>query len=144
MDIHRLNKSLFGFACILSSIILFILIIFAYYCFELYFYKKYCPSMQRNTEWVSEDGLIRFSVPQDGLATGVLHTEEGDVNVIVGFDVCELLIAVAENSFNDALLDAKILENWNGNHFRKNKFTVTIEETTFFKKGDKIKFYKVE
>ena len=53
-------------------------------------------------------------------------------------------IYAIEAKGREGLYPEERYETWRGNFKRKDKFIVTVEETTYFKVGQKITFYRVD
>ena len=99
------------------------------------------PSGQPNTMWVSKDGKIEFSVDENGYTTGMMTLEGQSISVHIGFEPetgCGMHI-YPESEIRDK--DTRY-EYWSCTFWSEKQFTATVEETTFFRVGQKIIFYR--
>lgn len=125
---------------------LFVLIItFISYCFySIYSYREYNPFAQKNTEWVSEDKRIRFAVPQLGPGKGTFITDTGEeIDITVVFYIGDTVMEIwSDLPKNGEITENSFLERWNGTHYSKNEFTVSVKESTYYDTNQTIKFKK--
>ena len=107
----------------------------------------WCPNVQPNTKWISEDGMIEFTVSDVeyvgfGDMIGTLTVDDQTVEFVVDFAIDNIMylhpmsMIENENEFS-------YYERWESSH-RAKRFTVTVLETTFFEVGQEIVFYRVD
>ncbi len=110
-------------------------------------YVEHRPDSQYNTTWVSEDEKIKIVVAekfeakiyfeevqtQNEFDFSCGNAETAHIRVITDEDVA----SVYKSNLGEKY------ETWKFIEVEQNSFTVVIQETRFFKIGDKIKFYKV-
>ena len=103
---------------IILSIISFVLVLsitllFAYNMYTIYTFKRYSPHSQKNTEWVSQDGKIKFIVPEEGSGVGTITNDNDElIDIIVVFYIGESTIeiwdaSIRKNKVADDLLLGK-------------------------------------
>ena len=118
----------------------------ALYGMYIYRYEGKRPSEQPGTEWISEDGSIKFYVDENLYATGSMNIKDTEIPFIFSGEIRgeRIHIYAIEAKGREGLYPEERYETWRGNFKRKDKFTVTVEETTYFKIGQKIRFYRVD
>ena len=100
------------------------------------------PDRQPNTKWVSEDGNIVFTIPDnEALKPGKIYTENGVIDVYLRFDTGVEVILYSEAT-DDGKRNA--YELWKCSYRSKKRFVATVHKTTFFEIGQKIAFYRVD
>ena len=106
-------------------------------------YKRFLgnrPWDQPNTTWVSEDNSIVFYIDSNWTGYGTLH-HNGEIVEFCYSEGPSVEIWLYTTDADGKVTD---LEYWYGDFKRNDRFTATVEESTFFKKGDKITFYRVD
>ncbi len=111
------------------------------------FYKSWFgkrPWDQPNTNWATEDNTITFSIDENGFGTGkiVIDGETVDIHIAKG-DAIEIVIDPLENVIGDYVYGDSI-EYWAGDFYRSDRFTATVEKTTYFEVGEKLTFYRID
>ena len=102
------------------------------------------PCGQPETEWMSSDGSIVFSVDSTGTATGqmvvdgktvdfYLSTDMGSGMHLYAPEVMETNLETQENEY----------EYWLCSYYSKNRFSAIVKETTYFETGEVLIFNKV-
>ena len=110
-------------------------------------YKSYIgrtPCDQPNTVWVSEDKRITVKIDDQNHGTGVLVTEGGEIEFIFISAGPTIYLYKPEAKDRLGLYPEEQYERWVGSFRYYDRFTATVEETTFFEVGDKITFYRVD
>ena len=101
---------------------------------------------QPNTQWISEDGTIVFNVDPNGKSTGTMYIGEDNFDFylveFMGVDITIYPINVLEQESINEMVDK--YEYWSCSYKSKKKFVATVEKTTFFEKGQKITFYRID
>ena len=136
------EKIIIGFA-IFILICLFGVVLYGMY---IYRYEGKRPSDQPDTEWISEDGSIEIYVDENQHATGSMNIKGTEIPFIFSGEIRgeRIWIYAIEAKDRLGLYPEEEYETWRGNFKRKDKFTVTVEETTYFEVGQKITFYRVD
>ena len=105
--------------------------------------KNRRPCEQPNSIWVSDDNNIVITIDSHQRGRGIIKIDDKEIEFIFtngpGYNI-DLYSISAENHIGQN--EDEHYENWNGNFVNKNKFIVTVKETTFFTVGDKIIFHK--
>lgn len=129
---------------LITVVVLFIAL--TLYGMYIYRYEGKRPSDQPGTEWISEDGSIKFYVDENLYATGSMNIKDTEIPFIFSGEIRgeRIHIYAIEAKGREGLYPEERYETWRGNFKRKDKFTVTVEETTYFKVGQKITFYRVD
>ena len=107
------------------------------------------PTNQPLSSWESEDGTISFVVDATNRIRGTIN---------INGEVIEFSLSIAPGDLSMQLYDIKIIEleksnsrhfssdyqyeDWDCSYKSKKKFVATVRETTFFKEGQKITFYR--
>lgn len=111
-------------------------------------YKSYLgkrPLDQPGTTWVSEDRSIVIHVGENHQGRGTIDLANGTIQFIycdgLGVEI-ELYSIEAEGRLG--LYPEERYESWRGNFARDDYFVATVQETTFFKVGEEIAFYRVD
>lgn len=122
-----------------------VVVFFGVYCFLYKTYKDNMPIRQKGTVWVSEDKKIIFSVPESGSGIGTIQNQEGEIVEILfctghGKDILIYYEADLQGNY----IKGEPIEHWQGKYYKKDEFIAIVDETTYFEKGQKIKFNKIE
>ena len=111
-------------------------------------YKNYegnLPIDQPGRKWVSEDGSIVLYTNENQKTTGSMVVNGDEIPFVFsngnGVSIGIYSIEVQNQSVRDV---KDRYELWVGDFNRKDKFTVTVKETTYFEVGQKITFYRVD
>lgn len=102
------------------------------------------PADQSESKWASEDGRISFQIDKvSKLGYGTMVLDDGSiVNIIFFAGVTDgKTITIYANIDEE---QEKIIETWYGDFIRKDRFTATVRETTYFEVGQKITFHRVD
>ncbi len=96
------------------------------------------PCNQPNTEWISEDGSISFFVDENCKAVGTMKVND-EIHDIGLYN--EPQRGVGMHIYLSGELH--VCEKWLCKYESEKEFVAVIEETTFFEKGQKFKFYRL-
>ena len=110
-------------------------------------YKTYIgrePTWQPYTTWVSEDGNITIKIDSGGEGSGTIVADEDTIPFYYAAAGPTLYLYKSEAADSPAIYQEWQYECWVGSFRYYDRFTVTVEETTFFEVGDKITFYRVD
>ena len=103
------------------------------------------PCNQPNTNWESENGLIKFSVNSNGNAVGKFEGNDEIVEFYLVNDTGSGIHVFPINVLEKDIIDTNDqLEYWLCSYKSKRKFIATVKETTYFEVGQKITFYRVD
>ncbi len=107
-------------------------------------YKSYRgkrPGDQRNTDWVSTQGDIRFHIKETGIGIGTMCVGEETIpfGIATGPAISIDLYHIDDNGEHVGVS----FESWIGDYKDKDTFTATVKRTTYFKEGEQITFVKV-
>ena len=95
------------------------------------------PCAQLGTTWMSEDGMIVFSVSESGPITGTLMRENQIISLYIAF---ETGAGTAMYIYPESGVAKNHYEYWACSFKSEETFTATVKETTFFEVGQKIVF----
>ena len=120
------------------------------------------PGDQPGTAWRSEDGTIVFTASGNYGADGTImvNSESGALTVDVHFSFgpatyiyvfrkpedgenTPFSIETDPNG-NPIASDYLRLESWRGDFTEKDRFTATVEKSTYFTEGQKINFFRID
>lgn len=102
------------------------------------------PCDQPNTNWATEDGTISFSIDENGNGTGKIVIDGETIDIDIGFGpATQIYISPLENVDGDHVYGYSI-EYWTGDSYRSDRFTATVEKTTYFEVGEKLTFYRID
>jgi hypothetical protein len=138
----RENKILFT---IYALVIVFFLVL-CLLCSRYPVFHK-IPDDQPGSVWVSEDSTMTLMISDEDLGTNYLTAKVGNETLTFAcrfgmsssFHLCS--IDVAEDNL---ISPNEIYENWSAKVIFSDRFTATVEKTTYFEEGQKIKFYRVD
>lgn len=98
------------------------------------------PCNQPFSKWMSEDGTISFEVNEKGAGYGTLTTADGIIDIYFATGSAKLIHIYR-------IIDGEhyeLIEWWNGDFNESYKFTAVVSQpTTYYKKGQKITFYRI-
>ena len=138
----RLFEKIIVGVAIFLLICLFGVVLYGMY---IYRYEGKRPSDQPGTEWISEDESIVIHVDKNNQSTGSMIIGGTEIPFLFVDSQGEVIyIYSIDARSRDGLYPEDRYEIWMGSFNRKDKFTVTVEETTYFKVGQKITFYRVD
>ena len=130
---------------VMSCILFCIISVIAYADYSFVSYKLNNPFVNRQTAWESDDGKITFYVPEEGGGIGTMQIGDKSIDIIVGYTICGTEVSIWDASARDNGFPQNLhYETLHGIHYGKKKFVAKVDETTFFKKGQKITFYRVD
>lgn len=104
---------------------------------------------QQNTKWKSEDGSIVFYTDEQYHSIGRMTVGEVSIDIMVtvslynGMEIYPL-DTVETNEWGYVVNDEFRIERWSCSYDSKTKCTVKVEETTYFKKGQRITLCRVD
>ena len=109
------------------------------------------PCMQYDTTWARTDGKVTFYIPEsytEGTHTeGCIFEDTKCVEIILDTSYLFSLVSVIEKEhINDdyPFDDENIIEEWETLHVKPGKYTVRVEETTYFTPGEILTFYCID
>lgn len=134
------------------TIILVCLIPISFFNFFVFIYKPSegrCPLDQWGSEWESEDKAISFAVDDHGFGIGKMSVGEESMDIFMtGSFTDEIFVyPLSEVSSIEQIQDdehPKHLEDWQGISWRKDKWVIIVEKTTYFEEGQEITFKRVK
>ena len=109
--------------------------------------EYWCPDVQPNTKWISEDGTIEFTVSdveyvEFGDIRGTLTADDQTVEFIVDFAIDGPMFLYPTEALDQDILSVNY-EEWFCT-YRPKRFVAVVEKTTFFEVGQEIVFYRVD
>ncbi len=107
--------------------------------YEHYFYTR--PTAQRSTVWISENGEISLRVNEKGNGT-LCFKQNGTITEYDYVDDKNYRAQIYH--LTDMRTSENHYETWKYTKVENDKFSIVVEETTFFKEGQKITFYKTD
>ena len=129
----------------------FIIVIVVYFAVGItYGYTKLShqgkkPCHQEGTTWVSEDKTIEFTVYDETDARGkICLNDEEILFFICDEDYNNMMLCKYDAAADDIINVDEVYEYWVCDFVSYKKFIATVEEATFFKKGQEITFYRVD
>ena len=138
----RLFEKIIVGVAIFLLICLFGVVLYGMY---IYRYEGKRPSDQPGTEWISEDESIVVHVDKNNQSTGSMTIDGVEIPFLFVDGQGEVIYIYSIDARNrDGLYPEDKYETWMGSFNRKDKFTVTVEKTTYFEVGQKITFYRVD
>ena len=139
-------KKVYKLMCCCATFFIIFIIAVVLYGVCINWYKGNRPCDQPGTEWVSEDGSIEIYVDENQYATGSMNIKGTEIPFIFSGEIRGEIIDIyaIEAKGREGLYPEERYETWRGNFKRKDKFTVTVEKTTYFEVGEKITFYRVD
>lgn len=127
-------------------------------CYKDYYGRR--PVDQKNTTWESEDGHLHFVVDKSGSGYGelIINDDKIKIEFVTGLGTTIWIYIVEENKEIIDIPNSKgeivgqyevrneenKIEYWVGDYKNTNTFTATVEETTYFKPGQKIKINRID
>lgn len=100
---------------------------------------------QPNTEWLSDNGKISFSVDDAHQIYGYIEIDDGEkVKFYFATDMAGNIRIYNADESDDGVISHASLEYWKCSYPSSKKFTATVEETTFFEVGQKIVFHRLD
>ncbi len=135
MKQNKLAVIIVSCAVLCSLIILVLVLLFSYARYVL-IYKS--PLDYEDSMWISEDGKISF-VSNGSTGKGELKTSDG----VLSFEITNsldggLYLYPPEETVNEAF------EIWWWQYYGDNKFTATVENSSYFPVGTVITFYRLD
>ena len=121
-------------AVLYSLIILVLVLLFAYARYVL-IYKS--PLDYEDSMWISEDGKISF-VSNGSTGKGELKTSDGVLSFEISNSLDGGLYLYPPEEINEAF------EIWWWQYYGDNKFTATVEKSSYFPVGTVITFYRID
>lgn len=135
-------KKVYKLMCCCAVFFLIFIIVVVLYGMYINWYKGNRPIDQPNKKWVSEDGSIKLSTDENQRTTGSMIINGKEIEILFldgeGKNIHIFPIETKVRDINDRY------ELWVGDFISEDKFTVTVEKTTYFEVGQKITFYRVE
>ena len=117
----------------------------ALYGMYIYRYEGKRPIDQPGRSWISEDGSIILNTDENQETTGSMTIDGVEIPFLFVDGQGEVIYIYSIDARNrDVLYPEDKYETWMGSFNRKDKFTVTVEKTTYFEVGQKITFYRVD
>lgn len=106
------------------------------------FGANYRPEEQENSQWFSDNGNIFVKSNDKGLAYGYIELNGEIIPVVFNFD--GFAKAEVYGLAGDGSIISIPYESWDVNAYHKNSFTAYVNDSVFFKSGDKIRFRKLK
>lgn len=110
------------------------------------------PCTQHDTTWATADGRVVFYVPKDlPNTTGIIHIGEeripfynyaNTIDSTVYLDVIDNF-DIDESEYHMSRIEDHF-ETWKAISVRPGKYTVRVEETTYFTPGETLTFYCID
>lgn len=138
-------KKVYKLMCCCATFFIIFIIAVVLYGVCINWYKGNRPSDQPGTEWFSEDESIVIHVDKNNQSTGSMIIGGTEIPFLFLDGQGEVIYIYSIDARNrDVLYPEDKYETWMGSFNRKDKFTVTVEKTTYFEVGQKITFYRVD
>lgn len=138
-------KKVYKLMCCCATFFIIFIIAVVLYGVCINWYKGNRPCDQPGTEWVSEDGSIKIHVDENQQATGSMNINGTEIPFILELGSGKMMwIDSIEAKDRLGLYPEETYEKWIGDFIWEDKFTVTVEKTTYFEVGQKITFYRVD
>ncbi|MBR0466575.1 MAG: hypothetical protein IJJ40_03675 [Clostridia bacterium] len=133
---------------IYSVILIIVLMIFSYTGCVSPLMKNY-PTEQSKTTWTSKDKKVCFFIEgkNDFPIYGYIQLDTERIAIIIDMGVQVPLIEVYQREgfvIDGDNYEGKLLEMWTAKKVKKNSLTVSVDESTYFKKGETITFYRLD
>ena len=128
---------------LITVVVLFIAL--TLYGMYIYRYEGKRPIDQLGRSWISEDGSIILNTDENQETTGSMTIDGVEIPFLFVDGQGEVIyIDSIEAKDRLGLYPEETYEKWIGDFIWKDKFTVTVEKTTYFEVGQKITFYRVD
>ena len=142
VKIMRLFEKIIVWVAIFLLICLFGVVLYGMY---IYRYEGKRPIDQLGRSWISEDGSIILNTDENQETTGSMTIDGVEIPFLFVDGQGEVIyIDSIEAKDRLGLYPEETYEKWIGDFIWKDKFTVTVEKTTYFEVGQKITFYRVD
>ena len=108
------------------------------------------PCMQFDTTWVTADGRAEFYVPENDWdidIEGLIRADSECVEIILSTTyLVPRVSAIKKEHINDnrPFDEENVIERWELVNIKPGKYTVRVEETTYFTPGEILTFYCVD
>ena len=122
---------------VVLNVVLVLVLLFVLYTKQQFANR---PVNQPFTKWVSEDETIVFETDANGAGCGtmVIQDEILDIRFATGLDRDIGVYVITEDGRTE------LVEMWVGRFNKADRFIAVVsDETTYFKKGDRITFHRV-
>ena len=141
----RENKILF---ILYALVIIFFLVLCLIFSRQRWYHGKR-PVDQPGSVWVSEDSNITIIVGSDDVfrdSYAIVKNGDETITFLCAFSgITTELELCSTDAREDGLTSTdEIYERWYGEVIFSDRFTATVEKTTYFEEGQKIKFYRVD
>lgn len=124
------------------AVLLILVCLCASLCSCRQFGANYRPEEQENSQWFSDNGNIFVKSNDKGLAYGYIDLNGEIIPVVFNFD--GFAKAEVYGLAGDGSIISIPYESWDVNAYHKNSFTAYVNDSVFFKSGDKIRFRKLK
>ena len=107
------------------------------------------PCMQLDTTWATADGRAEFYVPENDWGAdieGLIRADSEFIEIILSTTyLVPRVSAIKKEHINDdrPFDEENIIERWESVYVKPGKYTVRVEETTYFTPGEILTFYCV-
>ena len=141
----RENKILFTIYAVLLGLFCISFVIFS----RVRWYDGQRPVDQPGSVWVSEDSNITIVVGSDDVfrdSYAIVKNGDETMTFLCAFNgiTTELELCSTDAREDNIISTDEIYENWSAKVIFSDRFTATVEKTTYFEEGQKIKFYRVD
>lgn len=107
------------------------------------------PTAQNNTTWEETNGKVYIVVDDNHVATGYLNVNNEIIEVYFYMNASypyhnfSISPISAYNQESGRVVEPeKTIEFWNAVFYAENEFAVTVDESTYFRKGEEFVFYR--
>ena len=103
------------------------------------------PSSQRDTTWTTADNRVQFYIPKDySDMTGEFRSSNSEVLFQISFGPYDPYVSIYAWRGEESVIRDNEIELWKSISVKPGKYTVRVEETTYFTPGEILTFYCVD
>ena len=101
-------------------------------------------SSQRDTTWTTADNRVQFYIPKDySDMTGEFRSSNSEVLFQISFGPYDPYVSIYAWRGEESVIRDNEIELWKSISVKPGKYTVRVEETTYFTPGEILTFYCV-
>lgn len=128
------------------AILILVLPILLSGCFMMPWEHDRKPHKFPNTTWETTDGTVRFAVGDDHRCIGTIAVDGNHREVIFeyGMELNRSMYIMDYAEWVESGGQRNYLERWECYYESEKKFTAVVAESTYFEKGQKFTFCRVE
>ena len=103
------------------------------------------PSSQRDTTWTTADNRVQFYIPKDySDMTGEFRSSNSEVLFQISFGPYDPYVSIYAWRGEESVIRDNEIELWKSISVKPGKYTVRVEETTYFTPGEILAFYCID